>query len=76
MNRTLLALALLCHPLSAETGVFAGADENTPTNPWEYPSRSPVTGYAYYFPLDASMVGKDLKVVLLGMKGGSKDLQP
>jgi hypothetical protein len=69
-------LALLCHPLSAETGVFAGADENTPTNPWEYPSRSPETGYTYYSPLDASMVEKDLEVVLLGMKGDGKGLQP
>jgi hypothetical protein len=47
-----------------------------PTNPWEYPTRSPETGFTYYFPLDASMVGKDLEVVLLGMKGGGKDLQP
>jgi len=47
-----------------------------PTNPWEYPTRSPETGYTYYFPLDDSMVGKDMEVVLLGMEGGGKDLQP
>ncbi len=47
-----------------------------PVNPWEYPVRGRDTGYTYFFPLDASMVGKELDVVVLGMKGGGTDLQP
>jgi hypothetical protein len=47
-----------------------------PTNPWENPVRRRDTGYTYFFPLDKSMVGKPLEVVLLGMKGGGRDLQP
>ena len=45
-------------------------------NPWEYPIRKRDTGYTYFFPLDDSMVGKGLEVVLLGMKGGGKEIQP
>ena len=45
-------------------------------NPWEYPARRRDTGYTYFFPLDESMVGKELEVVVLGMKGGGKELQP
>lgn len=47
-----------------------------PTNPWEAPARKRDTGYTYFFPLDESMVGKELEVVLLGMEGGGKDLKP
>lgn len=47
-----------------------------PTNAWEYPVRRQKTGYTYFFPLDDSMLGKDLEVVLLGMKGGGSDLKP
>lgn len=47
-----------------------------PSNPWEYPVRKLDTGYTYFFPLDASMTGKDLEVVLLGMKGGGRELEP
>lgn len=47
-----------------------------PTNPWEYPVRKRDTGYTYYFPLDQSMLQQDIEVVLLGMKGGGKELKP
>ena len=47
-----------------------------PANAWEYPVRRQKTGYTYFFPLDDSIVGKEMKVVLLGMKDGGKDLTP
>jgi len=47
-----------------------------PANPWEYPARQRDTGYTYFFPLDDSMVGKQLEIAVLGMKGGGKELQP
>ena len=47
-----------------------------PANAWEYPVRSPKTGYSYFFPVDASYLGKEVEVVLLGMKGGGQDLKP
>ena len=47
-----------------------------PSVPWEYPVRVRESGYTYYFPLDDSMVGEKLEVVLLGMKGGGRELQP
>jgi hypothetical protein len=47
-----------------------------PVNPWENPVGRRSTGYTYFFPLDDSMVGEDLEVVLLGMKGGGQKLQP
>lgn len=47
-----------------------------PTNPWEYPVPNRESGCTYYFPLDESMVGERLEVVLLGLKGGGQELQP
>jgi hypothetical protein len=47
-----------------------------PVNPWEYPVRRHDSGYTYFFPLDDSMLGQDLEVVLLGMEGGGQDLKP
>ena len=47
-----------------------------PANPWEAPVRPQRTGYTYYFPLDESMLGEEIEVVLLGMQGGGEDLQP
>jgi len=47
-----------------------------PVNPWEYPLRRHDSGYTYFFPLDESMVGQNLEVVLLGMNGGGLDLRP
>ncbi|QTN31773.1 hypothetical protein HZ994_05345 [Akkermansiaceae bacterium] len=68
-----------CYAALRMDGKLIGAPDRAvsyPINPWEYPTRSPETGYTYYFPLDESMVGKELEVVLLGMKGGGTDLQP
>ncbi len=56
-----------------------GAPERAPSYPsvaWEYPVRPRGTGYTYFFPLDESMVGEDVEVVLLGMEGGGEDLNP
>ena len=47
-----------------------------PANPWEAPVRKLKTGYTYFFPLDASMVGEEIEVVLLGMAGGGQALEP
>ncbi|HSP43868.1 MAG TPA: hypothetical protein VLO11_13420, partial [Luteolibacter sp.] len=47
-----------------------------PSNTWEYPARQQKTGYTYFFPLDDSLVGQQIEVVLLGMKGGGETLQP
>ena len=47
-----------------------------PTNAWEYPVRSRKTGYTYFFPINESHVGKNIEVVLLGMKGGGDQLKP
>jgi hypothetical protein len=47
-----------------------------PVNPWEYPVRRHDSGYTYFFPLDQSMLGQDLEVILLGMKGGGQDIKP
>lgn len=68
-----------CYAAIRMDGKLIGAPDRAvsyPANPWEYPARSPETGYTYYFPIDESMVGKELEVVLLGMKGGGTDLQP
>jgi hypothetical protein len=56
-----------------------GAPERAPSypvNPWEFPVRRHDSGYTYFFPLDESMVGKNLDVMLLGMEGGGEDLKP
>ena len=56
-----------------------GAPDRAPSYPaisWESGVRGRENGYTYFFPLDESMVGKKLEIVLLGMKGGGQDLQP
>lgn len=58
---------------------LVGAPDRAPSYPaipWEYPVRGRDSGYTYYFPLDESMVGEKLELVLLGMKGGGAALQP
>lgn len=58
---------------------LVGAPERAasyPTNAWEYPVRNRDAGYTYFIPLDKSMLNQELEVVLLGMKGGGKELQP
>jgi hypothetical protein len=68
-----------CYAAIRIGGRLVGAPDRAPSypvNPWEYPVRRHESGYTYFFPLDQSMVGQDLEVVLLGMKGGGKDLRP
>ncbi|MFM7182955.1 MAG: hypothetical protein ACKO2G_16040 [Verrucomicrobiales bacterium] len=47
-----------------------------PSNTWEYPASARKTGYTYFIPLDESLVGQEVEVILLGMKGGGEKLQP
>ncbi len=44
-------------------------------NPWEYDGqvRHASSGYTYYLPVDASMVGKSIDLVVLTLTGGSDD---
>jgi len=68
-----------CYAALRRGGKLVGAPDRAPSypsNPWENPVRARDTGFTYFFPLDASMVGEKLEVVLLGMKGGGQDLQP
>ena len=68
-----------CYAAIRKGGRLMGAPDRAPsypTNPWEYPVPKRESGYTYYFPLDASMVGEKLEVVLLGLKGGGQELQP
>jgi hypothetical protein len=67
-----------CYAAIRLGGRLVGAPDRAPSypvNPWEYPVRRHESGYTYYFPLDESMVGHDLEVILLGMKGGGQDLR-
>jgi hypothetical protein len=68
-----------CYAALKVDGEYVGSPDRAvsyPANPWEYPPRSPSTGYTYFFPVDDSFLGKTIEVVLLGMKGGGEDLQP
>jgi hypothetical protein len=68
-----------CYAAIRKGGRLVGAPDRAPsypTNPWEYPVPKRESGYTYYFPIDASMVGEKLEVVLLGLKGGGQELQP
>lgn len=68
-----------CYPAIKIGDRLLGAPERAasyPANAWEYPVRRQNTGYTYFFPLDESMVGREMEVVLLGMKDGGKDLRP
>jgi hypothetical protein len=68
-----------CYAALRIGGRLTGAPDRAPSypaNPWEYPVRGRDHGYTYFFPLDDSMRGEELEVVVLGMKGGGKDLQP
>ena len=47
-----------------------------PANAWEYPVRTRNSGYTYFFPVDKSYLNQEIEVILLGMKGGGKDLKP
>jgi hypothetical protein len=43
-----------------------------PVNPWEYPAIKANSHYTYYIPLSKEMEGKNIEIVVLGMKGGVK----
>lgn len=67
-----------CYAAIRKAGKLIGAPDRAPSypaNPWEYPPVRRESGYTYYFPLDASMVGEKFEVILLGMKGGGQELQ-
>ena len=68
-----------CYAALRVGGRLIGAPDRAasyPSNAWEYPVRQQKTGYTYFFPLDESMVGREIEVILLGMKGGGDNLQP
>ena len=68
-----------CYAALRRDGELVGAPNRAvayPSNTWEYPVRRRKNGYTYYFPLTADDVGKELEIVLLGMKGGGKELEP
>jgi hypothetical protein len=47
-----------------------------PSNTWEYFNVERESNYTYYVPLDSSMVGKTIDVVVLVLKGGKNEIQP
>jgi hypothetical protein len=68
-----------CYAALRVGGRLIGAPDRAtsyPSNTWEYPGKARKTGYSYFFPLDDSMVGKNIEVVLLGMKGGGEKITP
>lgn len=68
-----------CYPAIKIGDRLLGAPDRAasyPANAWEYPVRRQRTGYTYFFPVDESMLGQEMEVVLLGMKDGGKDLRP
>lgn len=68
-----------CYAAIRRNGKLIGSPNRAPSYPaiaWESGVRGRENGYTYFFPLDESMVGEELEVVLLGMKGGGQDLQP
>jgi hypothetical protein len=68
-----------CYAALRRNGKPVGSPSRAPSypvNPWENPVGRRATGYTCFFPLDESMVGEDLEVVLLGMKDGGQKLQP
>ena len=68
-----------CYPAIKIGDRLLGAPDRAasyPANAWEYPVRRQKSGYTYFFPLDDSMLGQEMEVILLGMKDGGKDLTP
>ncbi len=47
-----------------------------PVNAWEYPAIKANSHYTYYIPLSKDMEGKEIDIVVLGMKGGVKKFKP
>jgi len=60
-------------------GIPVGAPDRSPSypvNPWEYPAIKAKSHYTYYVPLTPNMAGKEIDVVVLGMKGGVAEFKP
>ena len=78
LARTLAGMQRRPAVLVSASAIFGAPDRaaSYPSNAWEYPVRQQKTGYTYFFPLDESMVGREIEVILLGMKGGGDNLQP
>ncbi len=60
-------------------GLPVGAPDRSPSypvNPFEYPVMKAKSHYTYYVPLTADMLGKEIDVVVLGMKGGIAEFKP
>ncbi len=54
-------------------GKSVGAPDRSPSypcNPWEYPPVKTKSHYTYYVPLTKDMEGKQIDIIVLGMKGG------
>lgn len=59
-------------------GLYGAPDRavSFPSNTWEYYVREYDRNYTYYIPLDQSMKGKSIQVVVLGMNRDAKELEP
>ena len=47
-----------------------------PSNVWECPARNAHSNYTYYVPITAEMAGTKIDAVVLGLRGGSTDIEP
>jgi hypothetical protein len=60
-------------------GKPVGASDRSPSypvNPWEYPVVAVNSHYTYYIPLTKDMEGKEIEIIVLGMKGGETKFIP
>jgi hypothetical protein len=60
-------------------GKPVGASDRSPSypvNPWEYPVVAVNSHYTYYIPLTKEMEGKEIEIIVLGMKGGETKFIP
>ena len=60
-------------------GNYIGASDRSvsfPSNTWEYFNVETDSHYTYYFPLDPSMVGKNIEIFVLILKGGFNEVKP
>ncbi len=81
-------LAIALHGEHGDEGAYAavrvdgrpvGAPDRAvsyPSNTWEYFNVEQESNYTYYVPLDPSMVGKTIDVVVLVLEGGKNEIQP
>jgi hypothetical protein len=60
-------------------GKYIGSPDRAvsyPSNTWEYFNVESETDYTYYFPVDASLKGKKVEVVILGLESGVAEFVP